>query len=311
MSTVDDGCEELDWQDEITRRDTPSAISSCPPASGSAAALVVLDRDHPGFRDPAYRRRRDEIAALALGHLPGAPIPSVAYTREELEVWRTALESLEALHTRHACEEYLACRGALGFTPDRIPQLGEVSAVLQCITGFSLSPVAGLVTPRAFMTRLADQTFLATQYVRHSSTPLYTPEPDVIHELVGHAALLAHPDFARVNRRFGDATLVADERTVHALIRAYWYALEFGVVGPPSKLRVVGAGLLSSFGELGRFAQGPELQPFDLDRIADTPFDPTSYQTVLFVATDTRTLLRQLERWLDSIIANAAAKLRR
>jgi phenylalanine-4-hydroxylase len=279
-----------------------------PPMEGppsSPGNIVELDRDHPGFRDRVYRRRRNEIAALAMAHVPGAPIPSVEYTPEELGVWKTALENLEPLHARFACDEHLACWGGLGFTKERIPQLGDVSTILRPLTGFSLSPVAGLVTPRVFMSQLAGGVFLATQYMRHHSAPLYTPEPDVIHELVGHAALLSHPDFARVNRRFGDATLVADERTVEALIRVYWYTLEFGVVGPPSALKVVGAGLLSSFGELGRLQSGPELRPFDVERIADTPFDPTNYQGILFVAKDARSLLVELERWLDSIVAAA------
>ena len=55
------------------------------------------------------------------------------------------------------------------------------------------------MTPRAFMERLTDHTFLATQYMRHPSRPLYTPEPDVIHELVGHAVTFCHPSFARLN----------------------------------------------------------------------------------------------------------------
>lgn len=260
--------------------------------------LVVLDRDHPGFRDLAYRQRRNEIASLALQYQPGTPIPNAAYTEEERGVWATALEHLVPLHQTRACPAYLAAYPRLGLSPASIPSFEEVNARLGPLTGFRLEPVAGLVSPRQFMERLADRVFLATQYVRHHSSPLYTPEPDVIHELVGHGPLLADPDFAEVNRLFGEVTLGADDELVQKLIRLYWYALEFGVYGEPGSHRVVGAGLLSSYGELGRFAQSADLRRFDVDAITDTPFDPTDYQGILFVAESSERILSELRAFL-------------
>lgn len=264
--------------------------------------LVTLDREHPGFRDPVYRQRRNEIARIALEYRLGAPIPEVAYTERENEVWRTALENLAPLHRRYACRAYLEYWPRMGFRSDRIAQLSEITRALAPLTGFSLSPVAGLVTPKVFLTHLADGVFLATQYVRHHSTPLYTPEPDVIHELVGHAALLAAPELARVNRLFGEAASRASDAQMEALIRTYWYTLEFGLTREQGALKVIGAGLLSSFGELQRFEAQAELRPLDLEEIARTPFDPTDYQRVLFVAESTEQLLEELERWLQKLI---------
>jgi phenylalanine-4-hydroxylase len=263
--------------------------------------LVELDRDHPGFRDPAYRARRNRIAALALAHAPGAPPPVVEYEPHEVGVWATALAHLTPLHAQYACPTYLARAPSLGFDAAHVPSFAEVNEALAPLTGFRLEPVAGLVTPRQFMERLADGVFLATQYMRHDSAPLYTPEPDIIHELIGHAPMLADPGFAELNRLFGEATLRADAHQTEALIRLYWYVLEFGVYGPPGARRVVGAGLLSSFGELGRFAQEAELRPFDLERIAATPFDPTDYQGVLFVAPSQEALQRELGDWLRAV----------
>jgi phenylalanine-4-hydroxylase len=151
------------------------------------------------------------------------------------------------------------------------------------------------------MEELGRNIFLATQYMRHHSAPLYTPEPDVIHELVGHAALLADEKFARVNRLFGAVAKDVDDAHVEALIRVYWYALEFGVARCNSGLQVVGAGLLSSFGELGRFETQAKLRPFSIDEIARTPFDPTEYQGTLFVADSAELMLTELTRWLESL----------
>jgi phenylalanine-4-hydroxylase len=111
-----------------------------------------------------------------------------------------------------------------------------------------------------------------------------TPEPDVVHELIGHAMRLAEPEFTRLNRLFGEAALGASVSTMRDLINVYSYTLEFGVAHRGEHFEVYSAGLLSSNGELGRFESCAELLPFDLDRIAATSFDPTDYQQRRFVA---------------------------
>lgn len=267
----------------------------------SAIDLVQLDRDHPGFRDPVYRQRRNDIARAATRHVLGAPVAEVAYSAEELGVWSTAMEQLAPLHELHACQAYLKASRRLPWTGARIPQLAEVNRALEPRTGFTLSPVAGLVAPRVFLEHLGQRRFLATQYMRHHSAPLYTPEPDVIHELVGHAAFLSDPEYADLNEQFGSVAKRATEQTAEALIRVYWYTLEFGAVKEGGAVKAIGAGLLSSFGELGRFAREAELRPLDLNEIAKTPYDPTNYQKVIFVAESAPQLFGALRAWLGTL----------
>jgi phenylalanine-4-hydroxylase len=279
--------------------DDPPA--SAPPSLDDRGQLVQLDRDHPGFRDRAYRDRRDAIARLALEHREGQPPPEVEYTDAEQGVWRTIWEHLDPLHERFACRAWRDGAARLDVSRARVPQLRALNEQIAPLTGFRLVPVAGLVAPGVFLRHLARGEFLATQYMRHASAPLYTPEPDVVHEVVGHALSLADQRFAALNRAFGEAACrTKDDGEDLALVRVYWWTLEFGALEEGGRLEVYGAGLLSSFGELGRFAAGAPQRPFDLDAMAETPFDPTDYQAQFFVAPPFDEMARQVMAWLDT-----------
>ncbi|MEO8433842.1 MAG: phenylalanine 4-monooxygenase [Pyrinomonadaceae bacterium] len=246
--------------------------------------IVQLDPDHPGFRDQEYRARRNRIAQIALTYRPGQAIPDAPYLPEEHQVWRRIWEALKPAHQDHACSEYLSCVERLNLDRNHIPQLSEVSRRVQAISGFRLEPVAGLVEPRVFLESLAQGVFLCTQYIRHHSTPLYTPEPDVVHEIIGHAVTLASERLAELNRLFGEAV----KRTtlpepLARLSRLYWFTLEFGVLREAGELKAYGTGLLSSAGELAAMHQA-EQRPFDPDTASLQEYDPTQYQPVLFSA---------------------------
>jgi len=246
--------------------------------------LVELDPDHPGFRDPEYRARRNAIAQIASSYQPGEPIPPAPYTELEHGVWQTIWRALGPAHREHACAEYLACLDRLDFDTDRIPQLSEVSRKVEAISGFRLEPVAGLVEPRMFLESLANGVFLCTQYIRHHSTPLYTPEPDVAHEIIGHAVTLASPRLAELNRLFGEAVRrTTDAGELDRLARVYWFTIEFGVLREDGRIKAYGTGLLSSAGELAEMHKA-ELRPLDPDTAANYVYDPTHYQAILFCA---------------------------
>ncbi len=247
-------------------------------------AIVELAPDHPGFSDPAYRDRRNDIAQIALDYVPGEPVPDAPYTEEEHAVWHDIREQMAPAHVRHACRPYLEFADELALPRDRIPQLREVNERLESLSEFRLEPVAGLVHPKVFLSTLARRTFLSTQYIRHHSTPDYTPEPDVVHELIGHAAQLANPELAELNHAFGRAAgAITSGDALQRLTRVAWFTLEFGVLREQGELKAYGAGLLSSFGELEAM-HGAELHDLDLERMEVTEYDVTQYQPLLFCA---------------------------
>ena len=261
-------------------------------------SLVQLDPDHPGFRDHEYRARRNAIAQIAMTYKPGSPIPTAPYTDLEHGVWQKIWEALGPAHRKHACAEYLDCVERLAFDTDRIPQLDEVSRKVEAISGFRLEPVAGLVEPRVFLESLARGVFLSTQYIRHHSTPLYTPEPDVAHEIIGHAVTLASKRLAELNRLFGEAVSRTDVPSdLDRLARVYWFTIEFGVLRENGEIKAYGTGLLSSAGELAEMHKA-ELRPLNLDVAANSVFDPTHYQAVLFCADSFDAMYEPLKEFL-------------
>jgi len=251
-------------------------------ADGSVT--VHLAHDHPGANDPVYRARRGDIAAAALGWKPGQPSPTVAYTDEEQEVWRTVCRELAPKHERYAVSEYREAVARLALPVDRVPGLDEVSARLAPLTGWRYVPAAGLVALDEFYGSLAERLFHSTQYVRHPAVPLYTPEPDIIHEVIGHGHLLATPTFGELHRLAGlAARRLRDVEHLRFLSRVFWFSLEFGVAMEDGELRAYGAGILSSYGEIEEF-RGMEHRPLDLVEMGTADYDITQYQPVLYRA---------------------------
>ena len=147
-----------------------------------------------------------------------------------------------------------------------------------------LQPGAGLVDLRTFYGSLARGIFLSTQYVRHPSQPLYTPEPDIIHEVIGHGNMLGSPRFAALKRAAGEATeRVQTDAALQMIADVFWFTLEFGVLYEDGELRAYGAGILSSYGEIEEFRE-MEIRPLDIKAMATAEYDITSYQPVLFGA---------------------------
>lgn len=257
--------------------------------------------NHPAFTDLAYRRRRDAIAAYAEHHQVGQTIPRVEYSEAEHEVWREVWKVLRPLHLQHACQDVLRLQDEFRLFDAPIPQLEDLSQKLHQASGLRLAPVTGLEDTREFFSILRRGEFPSTQYIRHPSTPLYTPEPDLIHEFVGHVASLADQRVTRLCMAFGEASCGADKETEARLERVFWFSLEYGMVVEDGEPKAFGAGLLSSCGEIAQAATDPEHLPWDMDVMAETVYDPTHMQPQLFVAASFDHLIGSLHDWLSRV----------
>ena len=263
---------------------------------------VVLAPGHPGEGDPVYLARRNALAALVASiDAPHGTLPEVTYTQEETTVWRAVMDRLSNLHEVHACSSYLEGVRRLHLNAAKPPAPGSLAARLGEETGFGLVLTDGLLDPRIFLSHLGQRRQPCTVYLRHGSRPDYTPEPDLVHEAMGHAPMLTDGDAARLNELIGHAAASASERQLQALLRLYLFTLEFGLVEERADLRAYGAGLLSSFGELPHaFTDAVDRRPFRLAEIIEQDYAHDRMQDVLFVAPSLGAVLEDVEGWLGS-----------
>jgi phenylalanine-4-hydroxylase len=259
-----------------------------------------LKLNHPGATDVVYRKRRKVIAEKAERFLKdGGTIPRVRYTKVENETWQTILAKLSPLHSRHAARAYLDGKKKVRLPADCVPQLDELSRQLKKINNFAVEPIGGLVDTRWFLGKFRDRTMLSTQYIRHHSRPDYTPEPDIVHECVGHLPMFTHPDFAAFSERVGMAALRANDRQLSQIERLYWFTMEFGLIREQGTVKAYGAGLLSSFGELPHaFSDEVVRKEFSIREVIRTPYSYTDMQPLLFVIPSFRVLKSETELFL-------------
>jgi phenylalanine-4-hydroxylase len=261
--------------------------------------VLELEPVHPGINDAAYVARRHELFALCrryrLGDL-GPPL--IDYTEEEQRIWREASPRLDDLHVRHASAIYLAAKRELGISATGIPQLRHLSEHLKTRTGMHLVPAEGPIAYRIFYSYIAGGGFPCTQFIRHGSNPEYTPEPDMIHDCLGHVPPLLNHDYAALLRLIGRAAVRASSGDhVLALKRLSWFSIEFGLIEEAGETKVFGAGILSSIGEIPfSLSPGVDRRPFVTEEVIDTDYDWTRMQERLFVIPSFAFLRAEVER---------------
>ena len=125
-----------------------------------------------------------------------------------------------------------------------------------------------------------------------------------MHELLGHAPMFAHQDFADFSQEIGLASLGANERDLNKLAAIYWFTIEFGMCKENGALKAYGAGILSSVGELEYcVSDKPKYLPLDPFEIAQNHLDYpiSSMQPTYFVAESFKTAKDQIIDYCESI----------
>ncbi|MDQ7072090.1 MAG: phenylalanine 4-monooxygenase [Rhodobacterales bacterium] len=210
---------------------------------------------------------------------------TIFYESEDNAVWRDLVAQQMPNVQKYAAQPYLAGMAHMDFPTDRVPQCGEISQILEPLTGWTVVPVPALIGFERFFDMLAHRQFPAASFIRNRQDFDYIKEPDIFHEIFGHTPLLCDPRFAAFSQAIGAAGRRASGKEYATLIRLYWFTIEFGLTIEDRKIKALGSGLASSPTELPYSVNSESAQrrAFDVIDIMRTPYRIDIHQPVYFV----------------------------
>lgn len=162
-----------------------------------------------------------------------------------------------------------------------VPDVEGLNAILKPRTGWRTVAVPGLVPDDIFFAMLSERIFPAGNFIRTRDQLDYLEAPDCFHDMFGHIPMLAHHDFAEMVEHVGRLGLTAIEAGEgHRVARIYWHSVEFGLAREGNELKILGAGLASSFGEahFSLESDGVERLPFSVEKAVHTPYRHDAFQ---------------------------------
>jgi phenylalanine-4-hydroxylase len=220
------------------------------------------------------------------------------YPESDQESWRFLFDRQMKFLPGRACDEYLEGSKRLNFTPDKIPALKDLSIIFNKTTGWKIARVPGLIHEQDFFAMLRRKVFPSTDYIRGKDELDYTPAPDLFHDMFGHMPLLTDPNFASFYQMFGEAAFNAKGEDRKKLETFHWFTVEFGLIRKPEGMRIYGAGIISSLGEI-QHALSDDVKVFDFDpgKIVNQQYDVWHLQPVLFAIDSFEQLENGFKDW--------------
>jgi phenylalanine-4-hydroxylase len=255
-----------------------------PPASGQSAPRRNRGEDWAGYVVPQHWD---------------------AFTDEDHRVWDLLFARQVDLLGSRVVSPFLHGIDLLRLSHPGVPELAELNAILEPRTGWRTVAVPGLVPDAIFFAMLGERIFPVGNFIRTCDQLDYLEAPDCFHDLFGHIPMLAHHDFAAMAEhvgRLGTAAIAAGEGERAA--RLYWHSVEFSLASEQSELKILGAGLASSFGESHFSLESGTVQrlPFSVGRAVNTPYRHDAFQPRYLVSAS-------LDRTIGDVLALTPERL--
>ncbi len=219
------------------------------------------------------------------------------FTAGEHGVWDTLFARQVPYLGSRIVTPFLEGIPKLGLDQSGIPDLDRLNQRLERLTGWRCVSVPGLVPDDAFFAMLADRAFPIGNFIRDADSLDYLEEPDCFHDIFGHVPMLAHEPVARLMQAMGRLGVQAVASGMGETIsRLYWHTVEFGLAREGGEVKILGAGLASSFGE-AHFAieadvPRPRFTPRDA---AATGYRSDAFQPLYFVSDSLDDVAAELE----------------
>jgi len=220
------------------------------------------------------------------------------YPVSDNETWKFLYDRQMKNLPGRVCQEYLDGVGILNFTRDKIPALKDLSAVFKKTTGWKIARVPGLIHEQNFFEMLREKIFPSTDYIRGKEELDYTPAPDCFHDMFGHMPLLTNINFASFYQMFGEAALNAKGENRKFLETFHWFTVEFGLIKQKEGMRIYGAGIISSKGEVNHaLSNEVEVKDFVPDKLVRQEYDVWHLQPILFAINSFEHLETGFKEW--------------
>jgi phenylalanine-4-hydroxylase len=204
-----------------------------------------------------------------------------AFTQDDHAVWDLLFARQVELLGSRVVSPFLDGIELLRLSHPGVPDVEGLNAILEPRTGWRVVAVPGLVPDGIFFAMLAERIFPVGNFIRTREQLDYLEAPDCFHDMFGHIPMLAHHDFAEMAEhvgRLGMAACAAGEGERAA--RLYWHTVEFGLAREHGELKILGAGLASSFGEAHFSLESDEVErlPFSIERAVRTAYKHDAFQ---------------------------------
>ncbi len=204
-----------------------------------------------------------------------------SFTDDDHAVWDLLFaRQVELLGTR-VVSAFLEGIDLLKLSHPGVPDVEGLNATLEPRTGWRTVAVPGLVPDDVFFAMLSARVFPVGNFIRKREQLDYLEAPDCFHDMFGHIPMLANHDYAEMTRHVGElgsAAIAAGEGFRAACL--YWHSVEFGLAKELGELKILGAGLASSFGEAHFSLESDEVErlPFSIGRAVHTPYRHDAFQ---------------------------------
>jgi phenylalanine-4-hydroxylase len=254
-------------------------------------------REFEEIVEPPLALRQAQDERLAAWHTHLVSQDWAHFTAEEHGVWdRLFARQVPYLGSR-IVTPFLAGISRLGLDQPGIPNLDRLNDRLEPLTGWRCVSVPGLVPDDAFFAMLADRCFPIGNFIRSADSLDYLEEPDCFHDIFGHVPMLAHQPVARLMQSMGRLGRQAVAAGLGETIsRLYWHTVEFGLAREEGEVKILGAGLASSFGEAHFAIEADVPRPrFTLKNAAATAYRSDAFQALYFVSDSLERVAAELE----------------